>query len=206
MLTSVTLVNMVIVAFSGGSLFSVYVPSSSENCSEDRRVLEEASTDDHVGWGQSKSVVTLHLTTVFFLSLRFLGLARGMGIEMATFVLMLQEISWNVQTFLIVLLFILLVFAMLYHILLVGETDFDDDEWRSFDTALWRTWRYAIVGEVDDGAFPTTPSFYLFSAFGLVIVIVMLNILIAIVSDSYKDAMMRSAPLFWRARVDLIAE
>jgi len=106
----------------------------------------------------------------------------------------------------IVLLFILIVFAMLYHILLVGEHDLDDDEWSSFDSALWRTWRYAIVGEVDDGAYPTTPSFYLFSAFGLVIVIVMLNILIAIVSDSYADAMRRSAPLFWRARVDLIAE
>jgi hypothetical protein len=32
------------------------------------------------------------------------------------------------------------------------------------------------------------------------------NILIAIVSDSYTDAMKRSEPLFWRARVDLIAE
>jgi hypothetical protein len=29
----------------------------------------------------------------------------------------------------------------------------------------------------------------------------MMNILIAIVSDSYTDAMRRSAPLFWSARV-----
>jgi len=34
----------------------------------------------------------------------------------------------------------------------------------------------------------------------------MMNILIAIVSDSFTDAMNRSLPLFWRARVELIAE
>jgi hypothetical protein len=70
-----------------------------------------------------------------------------------------------------VLGFILVVFAMLYHILLVGDVDLEDDEWRSFDTALWKTWHYAVAGEIDDSAFPTVSSFYLFSAFGLVIVI-----------------------------------
>ena len=33
-----------------------------------------------------------------------------------------------------------------------------------------------------------------------------MNILIAIVSDAYSDAMKRSVPLFWRARCELIAE
>jgi hypothetical protein len=59
---------------------------------------------------------------------------------------------------------------------------------------------------VDDTAFPVTSSYVLFSAFGLAIIIIMMNILIAIVSDSYTDAIQRSSPLFWRARVDLIAE
>ena len=53
---------------------------------------------------------------------------------------------------------------------------------------------------------PQLDSKFLFVALMMVVVVVMMNILIAIVSDSYSDAMRRSGPLFWRARVDLIAE
>jgi hypothetical protein len=70
---------------------------------------------------------------------------------------------------------------------------------------LCLVWTYSL-GEFDDTAFQTDFAGVLFTLLMLVVVIVMMNILIAIVSDSYTDAMKRSAPLFWRARVDLIAE
>ena len=62
------------------------------------------------------------------------------------------------------------------------------------------------VLQFDDAAYTTNYSGFLFSGLMVVVVIVMMNILIAIVSDTYGDAMKRSVPLFWRARVDLIAE
>jgi len=153
-----------------------------------------------------KIETAVHVVTVFFLWIKGLGYLRGTGIKMATFVLMLQDISWNVDTFLVVLVFILLMFAMLYFILLQGDTEeYDDDQWDSFQTSLWKVWIYSVA-DVDPGGYPTTSSYFLFTSFALIVIIIMMNILIAIVSDSYTDAMRRSAPLFWRARVDLIAE
>lgn len=43
------------------------------------------------------ALVTVDVICVSFLGLRALGFLRGTGIKMATFVLMLQEISWNVS-------------------------------------------------------------------------------------------------------------
>jgi len=168
-------------------------------------LLHQFFVDLNVGNKDDKIMKSANVLTVVFLWLRFLGFLRGTNIKMATFILMLQEISVNVDTFLVVLALILVMFAMLYHILLVDNKSLDDDEWNSFDTSLWKVWGYSI-GEVDESAFPTESSYFLFTAFGLTIVIIMMNILIAIVSDSYTDAVNRSAPLFWRARVELIAE
>ena len=182
----ITIVNMLVVAAEGVS-----------NC--------DGNTTSGDRWARGHHwVLSLHVCTIFFLSLRVLGFLRGTSIEMATFVLMLQEITWRVQTFLMMLLWILFSFALAYHVLLVGE-DLDDDTWSSFHGSLWTLWGYAITGEMDDTAFPTAGAYPLFAIFGLAIVIVMMNILIAIVSDAFEDSMRRSAPLFWRARVDLIA-
>jgi hypothetical protein len=43
------------------------------------------------------ALVTVNVWCVSFLGLRALDFLRGTGIKMATFVLMLQEISWNVS-------------------------------------------------------------------------------------------------------------
>jgi hypothetical protein len=53
----------------------------------------------------------------------------------------------------------------------------------------------------DEPALTFVLFFFLF-----IIVIVMMNVLIAIVSDSYDDAMTRAEMLFWCSQLDLIAE
>ncbi len=58
--------------------------------------------------------------------------------------------------------------------------------------------------ERDD--FPTAFSLILICIFSFMVVIVLLNVLIAIVSDSYEKCLIRSQSLFGRARVLLIAE
>ena len=57
---------------------------------------------------------------------------------MATFILMLQEITWNVRFFLLVLVFILLVFSMLYFIVLSGNSDTEDLGWDNYGDAIWK--------------------------------------------------------------------
>mmetsp|Transcript_30816 Transcript_30816/g.69188 ORF Transcript_30816/g.69188 Transcript_30816/m.69188 type:complete len:393 (-) Transcript_30816:410-1588(-) len=71
--------------------------------------------------------------------------------------------------------------------------------------SLWHMWE-ASLGDFDDSNYPTTDMHFLFLFFCLTITIVMMNVLIAIVSDSYTNAVNRSLPLFWHARLDLVAE
>ena len=63
-----------------------------------------------------------------------------------------------------------------------------------------------ILGDFNTDAYPDNLSWLLFCLFMFVVVIVMLNVLIAIVSDSYDSALVASSELFWKARVDLISE
>jgi len=195
----ITVTNMLIEA---ARAHNVSANDDSSGCGSSQTDNDNGSSQP---WARGREgVVAIHVATTFFLSLRVLGFLRGTSIEMATFVLMLQEISWKVQTFLVVLVWILVGFALMYHILLAGE-DLDDDSWDTFFGSVWKIWGYAVSGELDDTAFPTAQAYPLFAIFGLAIVIVMMNILIAIVSDAFADSMRRSAPLYWRARVDLIA-
>jgi hypothetical protein len=169
---------------------------------------ENRDENDHVtqskvfNWWQ----VILNVLCVFFLWLKLLGYLKGTTKKMATFVLMLQEIISNIDAFMVVLCMIIVMFASLYHLLLKNNAAVDDDEYGSFFSTLWKVMMYSVGGDLDDTAFPTAQAHFLFIAMVLCVVIIMMNILIAIVSDSYTDAMARSGPLFWRARVDLIAE
>lgn len=61
------------------------------------------------------------------------------------------------------------------------------------------------LGEFNDDAWVSDQSRIVFSLLILTVLIMMMNILIALVSDSYADAMNRSGSVFWRSRVDLIA-
>ncbi|GMI20071.1 hypothetical protein TeGR_g7190, partial [Tetraparma gracilis] len=63
-----------------------------------------------------------------------------------------------------------------------------------------------LLGDYDPDQFPTTYAYAISVVFMFIIVIVMLNVLIAIVSDSYDNAMVKSTELFWLARLELVAE
>jgi hypothetical protein len=147
---------------------------------------------------------SVRVMCVSFLSVKLFGFLKGTSMKMATFILMLQEISFNVDSFIVVFFLMLLMFTLMYHILLRDENGRTKD-WMEFDVSLWQVWTYAL-GEFDDVGYQTDNAHLLFSFFMLVMVIIMMNILIAIVSDSYDDAMKRSAQIYWRARVLLIAE
>jgi hypothetical protein len=63
-----------------------------------------------------------------------------------------------------------------------------------------------LLGDFDMDAFPTVFTKLLFVVFMFIVVVILLNILIAIVSDSYDNAMVKSTELFWKSRLELVAE
>ena len=122
---------------------------------------------------------------------------------------MFQEIIANVDVFIFVLVIVLLFFALCYHVVkreIAMNLDDDQSEQDSFLYDLFRSFVYASGEFMEGEAWPSSLGVALFIAMVFATNIVMLNILIAIVSDTYSDAAKRSIPLFWRARLDLIAE
>jgi len=166
------------------------------------------------GDGSARDLVSerdkmVQVGTACLLSARCIGFLKGTTINFATFIIMLQEIFVDIQTFVVFMFFIVCMFATMYHLLLANNHfDWEDDAaegWDDWGSAVWKVWGYSL-GEVDSGAYPTGDSYWIFATFSLVMIIIMMNILIAIVSDSYSDAIKRSGQLFWRARLDLISE
>ena len=167
-------------------------------------IVSSSEDGGSVSYNLYSGEYSIRVLCIATLWMKFFGFLKGTSMKMATFILMIQEISVNVDSFIFVLALILLMFTMMYHVLLRDENSKTRD-WMDFDASLWQVWTYSF-GEFDDTAFQTDSAHVLFSFMMLVVVIIMMNILIAIVSDSYSDAMRRSAPIYWRARVLLIAE
>jgi hypothetical protein len=63
-----------------------------------------------------------------------------------------------------------------------------------------------LLGDFDTDAFPDFYSRGFFVVFSFLIIIIFLNVLIAIVSDSYDMVLVNSSEIFWKARLELIAE
>lgn len=121
------------------------------------------------------------------------------------------------------LLIALGMFAMMFFILNVEDLDAFDDgdqyDWDLTDSRPFHSPFYSflsvyqmIFGDFQIVWFQTETqsltacSIVLFMLFMFFVVVVMLNVLIAIVSDSYDFALTRSEKLFLRARLQLLAE
>ncbi|GMI03566.1 hypothetical protein TrLO_g5545 [Triparma laevis f. longispina] len=63
-----------------------------------------------------------------------------------------------------------------------------------------------ILGTFESSAFPGAWSQGIFLCYSFLVVIILLNVLIAIVSDSYDAILVTSTELFWRSRLELVVE
>jgi hypothetical protein len=101
---------------------------------------------------------------------------------------------------------------MFYSILLPPECAYNEPPPDGLEckSAEYYLKTYSILlgdfGQFDRDNFVTAFSVLLVVTFSFMVVIVLLNVLIAIVSDSYEKCLIRSKSLFGRARVMLIAE
>ena len=176
-----------------------------------------------------------HLASVasLFLWLKFLGLIKAISQQIATFTLMLTTIFKDMKSFMIVLLVVVFGFGhaifLMEAVYLPTAKDYEDklddcqiedsvvcgndlfetmNNDKSFNTAInaFQTLYAMVLGDFNVEIFTSPYSRLLGQGFMFAVVVCMLNVLIAIVGDSYEAAMTKSTELHWRAQFELITE
>jgi hypothetical protein len=149
--------------------------------------------------------------TTGFLWLRVLSLLKAINMQLATFVLAILQISKDIIWFCVILLTMVVSFAQMFFTLLAPASCANaggSDKQCSQTEYLLRTYQVLLgdYGDFDRDDFTTAFSVSLVVFYSFMVVVVLLNVLIAIASDSYDKCLLRSPNLFGRARVMLIAE
>jgi len=157
--------------------------------------------------------------TSVFLWLKLLSTIKVLNIKLATFVYSLNLILRDLSEFVLVMSIVLLMFSFMFTMINADGSseglDFNLSDLRPFHSPSYSIMScyMMIMGllerdwfEVDGAAGLTALSVALFFIFMFFVVIVMLNVLIAVVSDSYDFAMTKAKQLFLRTRLVLVAE
>ena len=141
--------------------------------------------------------------------MKVLGFAKAFSPQIATFVLMLSTIFYDLFSFMAVLFLIIAMFGHAFYLILAGVTDIDPLQILKFDKlgSTFYSLYLMLLGKLDKPeAFNTVWASILFFAYSFLVVIILLNVLIAIVGDSYDAVLVKSTELFWISRLELIAE
>jgi hypothetical protein len=151
------------------------------------------------GAREPNSVVTAFVSLL--LSVKLLTFLKGLNVHFAKFVLCIPNILYNMLPFLVVMAMLMIGFAHAFHIL---EHDDDPETFGTFGLSLFHVYQM-MLGEFPD-EFPRPVTSFLFILFTLLIMIVMLNVLIAVVSDGYDGAALKAKQLFFQGKLELVAE
>ncbi|GMI09273.1 hypothetical protein TrVE_jg5806 [Triparma verrucosa] len=143
-----------------------------------------------------------------FVWVKVLGFAKAFSQPVATFVLMLSKIFQDLFSFLFVLIIIIVMFGHAFFLVLATKEKNEELEELDFTTISGTALSLylMILGTFESAAFTGVWSQGLFLSYSFLVVIVLLNVLIAIVGDSYDAVLVTSTELFWRSRLELIAE
>lgn len=170
---------------------------------------------DNIKYDELSGLRALLAVTTGLLWLRALSLLKSLNIQLATFVLAILQICKDILWFLIILGALVASFSQMFYTLLLPAacaTDDNSHENPQCSQAEYYLRVYTILGDLGEfdqfhrDQFNTVFSVFLIVFFSFLVVIILLNVLIAIVSDSYEKCLVRSHCLFGRARVLLIAE
>jgi hypothetical protein len=152
--------------------------------------------------------------TAVLLWLKLFRFLMNLNQSLATFVLMFERIVRDLRVFMLFFLLIMLMFGSAFYLYLgqleAEEYGFHDDGApNSFESAkmtMFSLLLLAFVGDYDLDNYPRPADRGYLVLFLVVVVVVQLNILIAIVSDSYDAAMAKSEALYYRANFELVTE
>jgi hypothetical protein len=146
--------------------------------------------------------------------LRLFGFLKNINQSLATFVLMFERIVRDLRVFMVFFLMIILAFgSALYLYLGQHEAEYygfhDDGAPNAFESVrmtIFSLLLLGFIGDYDLDNYPNPADRTYLVLFLVVVVIVQLNILIAIVSDSYDAAIAKSEALYYRAHLELVGE
>jgi len=134
---------------------------------------------------------------------------RSIFLPFAVFVSGLLGVFRKLIPFTLGVMIILFAFAQLYVTENVGTPECNDGERGDlclFDSAFLKVYGM-FVGGIDISELSNTPSMLIISAmFGFIVVILLLNIVIAIVSDEWSEVYTVGELHYWRNRLDFLAE
>eukprot|EP00588_Corethron_pennatum_P016802 CAMPEP_0194310506 /NCGR_PEP_ID=MMETSP0171-20130528/7455_1 /TAXON_ID=218684 /ORGANISM="Corethron pennatum, Strain L29A3" /LENGTH=1108 /DNA_ID=CAMNT_0039064175 /DNA_START=173 /DNA_END=3499 /DNA_ORIENTATION=+ len=146
--------------------------------------------------------------TTLLLWLKFLNVFKVVNQELATVVLAIVEISKDIIWFLIILFIIMLAFSQMFHTILSKPNldncngEFCTEDWIVNFFEVY----YIMLGFGDMPEDKKSAENWFMFPYTLLVMIVLLNVLIAIISDSYDKARINSEKLFGRARIIFVAE
>jgi hypothetical protein len=168
-------------------------------------------TFQELGLENTSTLRGLLAITTGFLWLRVLSLLKAINIQLATFVLAILQISKDVIWFCVILLTLVVSFAQMFFTLLAPSScATDDSSAMQCKESEYLLKVYTILlgdfGDFEREQFSSGLSVFLVVFFSFLVTVVLLNVLIAVASDSYEKCLLRSQNLFGRARVMLIAE
>ena len=151
--------------------------------------------------------------TTGFLWLRVLNLLKAINMQLATFVLAILQITKDIFWFCIILLALIVSFSQMFFTLMAPPscaTTEDTTDIRECKQNEYLLSVYTILlgdfGLFERDDFVSGVSVFLVVLYSFLVTVVLLNVLIAVASDSYEKCLLKSQKLFGRARVMLIAE
>ena len=171
----------------------------------------QLSEDVSLG-GDSRAIRWCLSVATGLLWLRALGFLKTINMHLATFVLATVQITKDLAWFLLILFAVVVSFSQMFYTLLLPPECANEisDSSSVCKPSEYYLSVYSILlgdyGQFDREDFHTPFSVFLIVLFSFMVVIVLLNVLIAIVSDSYEKCLIRSQFLFGRARVMILAE
>ena len=165
---------------------------------------------------ESRAVRWCLSLTTGLLWLKVLSYLKSINMQLATFVLAVIQITKDLAWFLLILFAVVVSFSQMFYTLLLPEECANDEnaaaaaENPACKPSEYYLSVYSVLlgdfGSFEREDFHTPFSVFLIVLFTLLVAIVLLNVLIAIVSDSYEKCLIRSQYLFGRARVMILAE
>jgi len=156
------------------------------------------------------NVSLLLAVTQLLLCFKVLGFMRMINVQLATFVLAIIQIIRDTGMFLSVLLIVLLGFTGMFATMNEGRLPSGEKfVGNDVNQILWYYFKrlyLILLGEFEISGVKLEEHFWLFIVFTFFAIIILLNVLIAIVGDSYDMSFVHSQKLFGRARVESVAE
>ena len=135
---------------------------------------------------------------------KFLNVIRGLNKEIASFVLMIEFILADLSSFMIVQMLMMVMFGHAFYLELSEDESSPNPFATKWDTI--QTLIKTLFGDFDSSIYTYNYVKAIFFLYMFLIIIIMLNVLIAIVSDSYAKAMEQSNQIYCRSRLQLIVE